>query len=679
MVLFQTTCKKQKECRKSIKLRSSFYLSMPGGDRQDPEFQAHRQLKADAAKQGLEVSQTRHQTTQQSDQLVTQSKVSSRGLREARERERQEAESAAKTEAEFAAFKQAKEAGARQGYDVSSVKVRSNVEGDTVKSRVESAKFQDNLKVGSLSRQQAAAQYQNAPISRSITKMEDRPIVESDDAIMTPARGIRSRSVYEGFYEAGGKQTVVIGTPKTERVAVDLPPPPNDFFEGIKENVKNLGIDFELGGKGIGYGIGSIFSFGNQKAQKNIISQAEKEGRIAESKTGRELEREFVGSAIESGISTAQGKPSVDGFGKLGKDIMASPLFFAGSGVASAAVYLTPYGISKAFRFFSGAAKVAPRARFDYNPVLGSFADRPSVRFGPYNPTRWENPEALAELSKFKMSVDMPKAIKIAPLATSVRTAEAFESVRGRQDVIVQSRGGSLILKPEPLSTSVKVEPLGLQVAKQTASRAESVSANIRKNWIAPTVPLGFMGDTGVNRRKRRDTSMFSTELETVAFPKNSQAEKIFGKVGDASSFQASQRDLTSQFSKVNTNTGLMQSNRTDLLQRSNLNTILREMQQTATMQTALTAQMTKQLTQQVTGLTTRTTVKTTWTPDFPKITIPPFDDYGFGRPMTKKGKKGRKGRATPREGQIKDLVSVALGDSNKIAKQFRKTFGRAF
>lgn len=495
----------------------------------------------------------------------------------------------------------------------------------------------------------------------------EKSIPESDMAYLTPVQGIRSRSVFEGRYEGGGIERVTFTAPKIERVAVDKPPPPNDFAKGAAENLKNLAIDFELGSKGAGIGIGSIFAFANPNAQKNLIGRAETEGRIAESKTGRELEREFVGSVIETGRSAFSGKPSTESFGVLGRDIIASPQFFAGSAATSAALWLTPFGISRIVRTFGSAPKAAARARFDYSPQYGSFADRESIRFTHFQPTRWENPEMLADLAKFKMSPDIPKVATIAPL-TSVRTAEAFVSVQSKQDPIIQTRGGALLLKTEPVRQSSKVESIALQTIKQQ-TRSDA-GPSIRQTWKAPTVPLGIGGITGVERRRKREDSIFNTNVETIAFPRSSS--RVFERMPRLGSMMG-QSNLTGLSSSIT------QRGRQDIIQRSNIAQMLRDVQLTSTMQSTMTAQITKQITQQRTGQVFRTTTKFNFrTVPSRTIPVPPLIPVFGKQPKGKKGQKRGRGRAIARSFKAASPLAV-LGTQSGFAKEFERLFGKLY
>lgn len=694
---------------------------MPGGDRQDAEFVLARQAIAEGKKQGQDVSQVTVKTRTEGDQEISQvTNVKSRQSREGR----RQAESDARTEAEFAAFEAAKDAGKRQGFDVTSAKVRTDVNDNSVTARVESAKGIDNLRVGSLTRQQAAEQFQRSPIQISIPKQSD--ILQQgaqDDVIEVPKPGIIGRAgTSEGFGPSGEFSRTTVNKGKTpegddiinikrnravpggfevsersiisssKSVAVDLPPPKDDFFGGLSGYFTNIVEDFKVGSFGIGAGFEALGrGVQGKKVTPQTAAEVERRGLEAEANTARELEREFIGS----GISAASGRGLGD-FGRLGKDIIASPKYFAGSAAGTALTWFSPFAIGKAASLFRGtkATRIAVRPRFDYDPLYGSFADRSSVRFGPYNPTRWENPEALAELKNFRMSVDGPK-VAPAAMTSAARTVEAFETVRTRDNLVVETRGGSLMFKPEMIKTSVKVEPIPVQIARETAAERQAARATGgitgktlglggNASSFTSTGPLGLGGLTGVERKRLRDVKVFNNESEILAYPNvESQARDL----ANSFKFNRGMRQSIGLGLNTETLTGfkagsiLTPLTRTQsrsslkLDQKLGLNSSLRS-------ETGLSqgikqnqAALFKMVGLQTTKQTSRTTTDLTFKIETTRTRVPPlpFGDIPAMEQRKRKGKKGRRMKVSNRTAFVPDPLASVLGQDTNIGKTLNR------
>lgn len=175
-------------------------------------------------------------------------------------------------------------------------------------------------------------------------------------------------------------------------------------------------------------------------------------------------------------------------------------------------------GVSDLIR---GSKVSAIRPRFDYDTRYGSFADRASVRFNYRDPTRWENPEALAELRKFRMSIDAPK-MAVIPLSTA-RTFEASQQVRTKNPTnIYSTKGGNLILEQKPMVNpqpvkSVEAKPVALQEYVKTVTNIPSKSIGLggNANAYGSFGSLGFRGATGYGRKNRQP----QTEDQYLRYP----------------------------------------------------------------------------------------------------------------------------------------------------------------
>lgn len=374
-------------------------------------------------------------------------------------------------------------------------------------------------------------------------------------------------------------------------------------------------------------------------------------------------------------------------FGEIGQFIQKRPFYAAGSIAASAALWLFPYGkvASAARASIPGlrAASKAPRARFDYDPLRGSFADRPSVRFGPYNPTRWENPEALAELAKYRAVVDLPKSVKIAAPASATRFT-AFESARTRQEPVsvVETRGGSLVLRQEPIARS-KVESIGVESAKQTVQKVmneasqsrgagRSARPSVSYERSIAGVSLGLGGATGAERRRR----VIPTEYESyvLAYPQTTKnflgsTLKNLGISRTDTGMRSFLQNLTGTRSRAATSSRSILSEITGLrgaeMQGFRLGQL--SLTRTAQVQTPKVASELRSL--------LRTTGISVPRPRTPTLRIPKAVLFpGFTQSRKRKAKGSRRTRASFRTYAASDYVAAIAG--KELGKQFKKIAG---
>lgn len=411
-------------------------------------------------------------------------------------------------------------------------------------------------------------------------------------------------------------------------------------------------------------------------------------GRFREARYEPEVEASIFSAIFGAGKRFVERKPAElqltlvsKEFGEIGQSIQKRPFYSAGSIAASAALWLFPYGkvASAARATIPGlkAASKAPRARVDYNPLLGSFADRPSVRFGPYNPTRWENPEALAELAKFRSTVDFPKAAKITVPAAKFTT----EFARPRQDSsIVETRGGSLLIERAPTERT-RVESIGQQAVKQTVQRAVSENAGrgsqASYDRMLSGVSLGFRGATGAGRRRRSVAS--ELEQEILRFPQATRSE-TFQRLSKRNALREGDILTSRQDASINTMLrGLTGTRSIITRQRSSLAEItglrsselqgLRLSQASATrsLESQLSRQLQRSLLKEATAFRTPRTFRMT----------------GLIFPGATERKKDRKGKRkstgfTLRDFTASSVVGGILGKESDIAKGFERLAKRA-
>lgn len=513
----------------------------------------------------------------------------------------------------------------------------------------------------------------------------------ADMPIMVPASGIRSRSITEGFGTYGEKW---VGGPYTppRQITIHEKPITNDPVAGFVAPFSNVYEAFK-------FNLTDLFA--GRKVPR--YSYDPKTGEII-SKEGMpdfrpEAEGDLIGATIQSGISTFQGKPTAEPIVDTVKGWQQAPAYFAGSVAGSALLWLGPGIGFKLAKIARPARALTPRARFDYDIRYGSFADRASVRFDRYNPTRWENPEALAELSKFRMPLDVPKSANLLPLATTPdsfqreiskiyapdrRITTMDDILRGKAereiDDVLRStmpdrsrEAGQVAIKEQAETaqiaalldpTATKTEPIAKGIAKSKKSEDATNALLLRDSGLEKFIglgggastfraktTLGLGGLTGAERKKGK-ISDFQDQNNILAYPPDS-AEGSMSKFivssrsgQDLFGIQDLGLDITSALKNLD-----IPASRTDL--RSNQGLDLGFNLRTENLLTPTSALKTDSALALDLGLSLRTAQTFRFaglldmripgrTPRRPPL-LPPIPFFGFGERKRKKGKRGKR------------------------------------
>lgn len=571
-----------------------------------------------------------------------------------------------------------------------------------------------------------------------------RSIGESDDAILTPVSGIRSRSVFEGFTESGGKKTVAIGKPIVEKVELGFEEkPPNDFFAGAGAEFKNIG-------ESVAFSLTDLF--GGRKVPRMTVNSTS--GEII-SKQGMPTlrptaEAETLG-AIGGGQSflTLGGKPvggsvlftpqTFENFGKSFGKFAENPAYFAGTAATSVALWLSPAAAGKVARSLTSSrygfsitkplGKSIPFGAQDVSvkdypafvrgeiPVRGEAAlhlqhlkelegirtsdiarfsrlstvpaNTPSFNYdNSFNPIKIDS---FGKPLKFSTSTDIftpPKGgaeplitatLKKTPLNERMSTLADIDKRLGLNVkdkggfTEIKTRGGQVMLLKKPEQIAIQKPIVLTKQESALIPRIKPLTRQQQRSFSGFTLGLG--GETGLARvmarRKRQELGlsegMFSGQIEREAlqFEQTASLTQLLG-LRSKSQQQFKQDQSMAQVMKQ--------------LQKS----VLKEQAQFKFQPITTQRQQFKFKFAEVTELKTIFDIPNPPPPGTPPPSLrppvkPPFPivgafDYSFG-----KKKKGKKGKAALREGQIKDLVTVALGEQNQMAKQFRKGFGKLF